>query len=109
MIQDLLTEWEIAVDQLKYWKKLELDLRNQLVDSESDYTAYIKVTRPIRYNVDPVILETNWRGLSPTEKEAFVFKPTITAKSFNSVKGSREFYEAIEVKQGQPSVTKKKT
>lgn len=112
-------KWIEAKTALDSAKKLELELRNKIIEDlkernpgiiegtvhhhfgDIDIGVSFKTTK----TVDQTALDAVWEHLSDAEKEAFVFKPSLDARNYKKVKDSSAVASVVTVKPAQATVT----
>jgi len=110
--EELYKNWMDSKLELSKYKKLELKLRNEIIDSKitdeiegsikfKEGTYDITIGLGINNSLDESVLDTIWDNLSEKEKECIKYKPGLVAKFFKDLHGTENLFEAITQKPRQ--------
>jgi len=106
-----------AKAKLGFWKKKELEIRNEILEEmagEKDEGAVsktegnLKITATFKMNrsIDVAVLDNIYDELTEEEKSAVKFKPEVVIKIFRDLeeKGESALLDAVTLKPGQGSL-----
>jgi hypothetical protein len=116
----IVTEWYKASQDLAYLKVREMSLRREIctqllegIALNASGSARVKTvidglklnaSHGLNYSIDEGALSAIWEELSPKEKEAFKFKPTLVRAKYKLVEADSLVFEAIVTKMGAPTL-----
>jgi len=106
-----------AKSKLDFWKKKELELRNEILESMSgekdegvvtldEKEFQIKATYVMNRVIIKDVFDSVYNKLSDEEKECIKFKPEVVLKNFRKLedKGESALLDAVTLKPGQGSI-----
>lgn len=111
----IIREWEISKRKLDIAKAKELERRQAICDyilagktkgSKKTTIDGITLTATAKTNttIDEPLLKTLWGSLSPEEKQAIKFKPSLRSKEYKQLPENCEMQKAITQKPGTPTL-----
>ena len=111
----LIKTWMVAKDQLDKIKAHELEIRKEIAEhildgkikgaKKGSIGKYnLTATGKLNYVVDAEFLENIWSELTPQEKEAIKYKPSIVASKYKTLDAKSKLNKAITSKSGTPSL-----
>ena len=121
--QEMILNYEGALANLKKYKKLELELRNEIIGqqrfkeseglqkrefNDGDFNAAIRVTLKITRKLDKDEVESIWDTLTGDERAVIDFRPSLNTKGYKELDdsgGIDNLYDAIVEKPAQASLT----
>jgi hypothetical protein len=110
---DLFANWSHAKKQLDHFKKLELELREQIIaafpgDLGTNHTETegykVTVVRGVTRSVDEAELNILWQQLTDEEKRCISYKPTLDARAFDKLPEGNSLSRAVSIKPSLPTV-----
>ena len=112
---DIYEEWLDAKHNLNCYKKEELRLRNEIIESkikeqtQGNYKFIegnfkLTIGLGIRNVIDEAELDTIYNDLPEDQKYAVKYKPSLVAKEFNKLNGTELLFSAITQKPSQATL-----
>jgi len=113
--KDIIEAWLLASTELRHAKALELALRvgiceevlggnikgtHHLIVSNLDLAA----TAKLNTKVDTEQLDSIWSDLTPEDKDAIVYKPSLVAKEYKKLGPESKLHQALITKPGTPTL-----
>lgn len=119
-IEETVEKWINLSAQLSSIKEQELELRNKICShilkdklkgsKKATIGRYVlNATAKLNQKIDKELLETIWEDLSPEEKAAVKFNPSLVAKEYKKLSEKSLLNRAIDSKPGTPSLDLKGT
>lgn len=115
---DLYHDYIEAKAKLGFWKKKELEIRNEILEemasakdegSVSKTVDGLKITASYKMNrsIDKAVLSNIWDSLNQEESECIEYKPTLVLKEFRKLEevGKSILLDAVVLKPAQGSIT----
>lgn len=114
MMNELIVKWHNANEQLKYYKKLELQLRMEITGHYPgelgtqhyvlDEDHKLTIVRSVNRTIDDAILDIIWNDLTDKERECIRIKHEIKAREYGKLEDDNLLSHAVTVKPALPSV-----
>jgi len=118
MNKELLLEYQDASDNLKKFKKLELELRNKIIKSfrykktegvehrsfeDEGFCVNLVIDLKLRRSIDKDAVETLWSDLSGVEKDCFKHEPSLITAEYKKLVESGDANILMEVVTEKPA------